>query len=66
MDIPAVDVAAAGGWKNTATMKLSYQKADPTGYFAPSPYRAKAMQSAVCPQSCARAKMKKSSAQHNR
>ena len=30
-DIPDVDVAAAGGWKNTVKMKRSYQKADPHG-----------------------------------
>jgi hypothetical protein len=29
--MPDVDVAAAGGWKNTVTMKRSYQKADPHG-----------------------------------
>jgi hypothetical protein len=27
--LPDVDVAAAGGWKDTRALKLSYQKADP-------------------------------------
>jgi integrase len=29
--LPDVDVAAAGGWKDTATMKRCYQHADPSG-----------------------------------
>lgn len=29
--LPDVDVAAAGGWKDTATMKRCYQHADPVG-----------------------------------
>jgi len=32
--LPDVDVAFAGGWKDTATMKRSYQKADPEGVLA--------------------------------
>jgi len=31
---PDVDVAAAGGWKDIATMKESYQHADPVGVLA--------------------------------
>jgi len=27
--MPDVDVAAAGGWKDTRALKLSYQQADP-------------------------------------
>lgn len=28
-DLPDADVAAAGGWRSTEALKLSYQKADP-------------------------------------
>ena len=27
--MPDVDVAAAGGWKNTVSLKTAYQRADP-------------------------------------
>ena len=27
--LPDVDVAAAGGWKNTVSLKTAYQQADP-------------------------------------
>ena len=27
--MPDVDVAAAGGWKNTVSLKTAYQQADP-------------------------------------
>ncbi len=29
--LPDVDVAAAGGWKDTQALRLSYQRADPVG-----------------------------------
>lgn len=31
--LPDVDVAAAGGWKDTTTMKRCYQHADPEGIY---------------------------------